>query len=113
MIGRHTIPELDTPVLLGDRGRFWQVVKDPSGLFTGSLFRFVDLKAGGFDLWTVFEHTRTGARRVMCPDGTTRKCDDYGKPIRRRRRKCPTLLQEKTAQGLVCSAGNVDRQLPA
>ena len=82
-----------------DESRFWKVASDPSDLFTGNLFRLVDLEAGGFDPGTVFEHIRTGERRVAGVDGTTRKRESNGKLSFRSHRTGPALFQAKAASG--------------
>ena len=96
-----------------DDSRYWKVVSDPANLFTGNLFRLVDLKAGGFDAGTVFEHIRTGERRVSGANGIARKYDqdENSTPLRCPAR--PALHRVKTAPGALRSAGNPDRRLPA
>lgn len=93
--------------------RQWKVVTDPSNLFTGNLFRLIDLKAGGFDPGTVFEHIRSGERRMADGNGIARKCKRNVKLSSPRRSKRPALLQTKAAPGLVRAAGNLNRRLPA
>lgn len=96
-----------------DEYRYWKVVKDPSGLFTGNLFRLVDLEAGGFDPGTTFENILNGKQRVAGADGTTRKRESDGKLSSPRHRTSAALRQAKTAQSRVRTTRNLDRRIPA
>lgn len=96
-----------------DECRYWKVIKDPSDLFTGNLFRLVDLEAGGFDPGTVFEHIHNSTRLVAGPDGTTRKRENNGTLSSPRSGAGSTLLQAKATQGRLRTSGNLDRRLPA
>ena len=96
-----------------DECRYWKVIKDPSGLFTGGLFRLLDLEAGGFDPGTIFQHIYNGKQRIAGADGTTRKRDKNGKLSSSRHSRGSTLLQAKAAAGRVHTTRNLDRRLPA
>ncbi len=97
-----------------DESRYWKVVKDPSNLFTGNLFRLIDLKAGGFDCGTVFEHIRTGERRTTGLNGIARKDEQPKKnstTIRRPTR--PAIRRANNAQSAMRPTRNPHRRLPA
>lgn len=105
-------PRLKTRIGRYDESRFWKVVTDPSNLFTGNLFRLVDLEAGGFDPGTVFEHIHNGTRFVAGADGTTRKRDSNGRLSSSRSSTGSTLSQAKAAPGRLRTTRNLDRRLP-
>ena len=113
IIGRHVIPEPAPQVFVGDSGRLWKVVKDPSGSFMGNLFRFVDLEAGGFDRGTVFEHIQTGKRRIVCQDGINRKWEHHENSTTLRRSTSTALSRAQDAANRLRSTGNANRRLPA
>lgn len=108
-----TKPPRKTHIGHYDECRYWKVIKDPSGLFTGNLFRLVDLEAGGFDPGTTFEHILNGKQRVAGADGTTRKRESDGKLSSSRPRTGSTLLQAKVAQSRVRTTRNPHRRVSA
>lgn len=95
-------------------GYFWKVVKDPSGLFIGNLFRFVDLKAGGFDPGTTFQHISTGEQHITDMNGMISERESNGKNLSSARHaKCKTIHEKKAAPSRLRATRNPDRRLPA
>lgn len=108
-----TQPPLKTRIGRYNESRFWKVIQDPSNLFTGNLFRLMDLEAGGFDPGTIFEHIHNGARLIAGADGTTRKRDSNGKLSSTRHSKRKTIHQTKAAPDRLRADRNPHRRLPA
>lgn len=90
-------------------GRLWKVIRDPSGIFTGNLFRRIDLEAGGFDPGMAFEHIRTRERRIVDMNGTARKSKSNDKIPASRRSTSPAVSRAKTASGALRAARNTHR----
>ncbi|MGB8214910.1 MAG: hypothetical protein WCE68_15250 [Anaerolineales bacterium] len=46
---------------------FWKCIRDPSedGLFLGNCFNLTMIQAGGFGEGTIFEHVKSGRRRIF------------------------------------------------
>jgi len=111
MIGRIVTLASKPRAFLADRDRKWKVIKDPSGLFIGGLFRFADLKAGGFDRGTVFEHIHTGVRMITRANGILRKSKGHENSTSLRRATRTTLQRPQASSGCMHAARTTNKRL--
>ncbi|HRJ59056.1 MAG TPA: hypothetical protein PLV64_22415 [Anaerolineales bacterium] len=70
-----------------EEARPWRVIKDPSRAFLSAQFRTVDLISGGFDQGTIFQHIKTGERRVTDRTGIARAIQPARRISRRAARR--------------------------